>query len=184
MSEYRFGRCVRVAAPVELVRQFFIDGEAWFRLNPEWEVLTIGDDSLKVRYERSEVEAEYCRPASADFSGSGNGYALAGEPPRTIRLNWIAEDLQHSRIDWAEDFPETIEDARRAELNLWVDAAAGYLAIAARRDRRGRLLRWFLDRIWLKMSPTGRRVGLLIIGMEALALLLFIAILIGDRLFG
>lgn len=170
-----------VAAPIEQVWQFFLDGEAWFRLNPEWEVLALDKTCLKVRYERSEQEAEYCRPASADFSRNGGTLTFAGTPARAITLALSPQGETQTRIDWGEDFAEPVETARYAELNLWLDATAGYLAFAARKDRRARLTRWLLDRIWLRMSPMARRISLMIVGMEFLALLLFIAILIVYR---
>jgi carbon monoxide dehydrogenase subunit G len=185
VSEYPYERSFLVAAPVGLVVRFFADGEAWYRLNPEWEVLALERDAtgqrLKVRYERSEREADYCRPASADFSNSGGTIVLTGAPARTIDLQLKAEG-QHTRIDWREAFADPIETARLAELNLWLDATAGYLAFAARKDRRARLTSWLLDRVWLRMSPMSRRISLMIVGMEFLALLLFIAIVIVYRL--
>ncbi|HAZ60524.1 MAG TPA: hypothetical protein DCY89_03000 [Gammaproteobacteria bacterium] len=181
-------RSLLIAAPTDLVAQFFRDGEAWYRLNPEWEVVSLdktGDPQrLKVRYERSEREAEYCRPASADFAPGGGMIALAGDPTRTIALTLSPLGETQTRLDWRETFSAPIETARLAELNLWGAAAAGYLAFAARKDRRARLARWLLDRFWLRMTPTARRVGLLIVGMEGLALLLFIAIVIVYRLIG
>lgn len=182
MSEHLYERSLLVAAPAELVTRFFSDGEAWYRLNPEWEVLSLtrtdGQQMLKVRYERSEQEAEYCRPASAEFSVAGGEITFMGEPARTITLTLTAHGDTQTRIDWREAFAEPIETARLAELNLWLDAAAGYLAFAARSDRKARLAHWLLDRIWLRMSPTSRRISLMIVGMEFLALLLFIAIVI------
>lgn len=187
MSEHLYERSFRVAAPVERVVRFFADGEAWYRLNPEWEVLALERDDagqrLKVRYERSEREVEYCRPASAEFSNAGGTIVLAGTPARSIELQLIPEG-DFTRIDWRETFPEPVETAQLAELNLWLDAAAGYLGFAARQDRRARLTCWLLDRVWLRMSPMSRRISLMIVGMEFLALLLFIAIVIVYRLTG
>lgn len=181
MSEHCYERSILVAAPVDRVVRFFVDGEAWYRLNPEWEVLSLqrdnDDQRLKVRYERSEQEAEYCRHASADFRAAGGRITFAGEPARTIGLT-LSPAGAHTRIDYREDFPAALETARLAELNLWLDAAAGYLAYAARTDRRARLAHWLLDRFWLRMSPMSRRISLMIVGMEFLALLLFIAIVI------
>lgn len=188
MSEHIFERSILIAAPPDLVARFFSNGEAWYRLNPEWEVLSLdktGDPHiLKVRYERSEQEAEYCRPASADFSQDGGTITLTGEPTRTITLAWTPMDATRTRLDWRESFATPIETALLAELNLWVDAVAGYLAFAARRDWRARLASWLLDRFWLRMSPMSRRISLMIVGMEFLALLLFIAIVIVYRLIG
>jgi hypothetical protein len=181
VSEQRYERSILIAAPVNLVAQFFIDGEAWYRLNPEWEVLSMerrgADQILKVRYERSEQEAEYRRHAEADFHAAGGRIAFAGEPARTIELTLTSAGT-HTRVDYREEFATALETARLAELNLWLDAAAGYLAYAARTDRKARLAHWLLDRFWLRMSPMSRRISLMIVGMEFLALLLFIAIVI------
>ena len=212
MSEARFERTLTIAAPAETMAAFFADREAWFRLNPEWEVLALDAENLKVRYERSEAEAEYRvdfrRVAGADLpegrrtprsggpeQGEGLGEAehfgedggdclLDGPAPRTVHLSWQALGAGRTRVTFAEQFAAPQETRRLAELNLWADAAAGYLRIAARRDRRGRFMRWLLDRAWLKLSPTARRVGLLVIAMEALALLLFIAVLLIYRFTG
>jgi hypothetical protein len=188
VSENPYERSILLAAPADLIARFFADGEAWYRLNPEWEVLALDKDAsgqqLKVRYERSEQEVEYRCPASADFCITGGTIIFSGEPARTIVLNLTPVGDRQTRLDWREDFPAPLEAERIAELNLWIDAAAGYLAFAARSDLRARLARWLLDRVWLRMSPMSRRISLLIIGMEALALLLFIAILVVYRFIG
>lgn len=183
MSEpQRYQRHLTLAAPPALVAEFFKDAEACFRLNPEWEVLAFDKNQrpqrLKVRYERSEQEADYSRPAPADFAETGGVLMLQGEPTRTIHLTWTARADGATQLVWEEAFDAPLEPARLAELNLWGDAIAGYLRLAARSDWRARLARWLLDRIWLRMSPTGRRVALLVIAMEGLAFLLLLAILI------
>jgi hypothetical protein len=188
VSDYPYERSLLIAAPAAVVAQFFRDGEAWYRLNPEWEVVSLDKQGnpqlLKVRYERSEQEATYCRPASADFSHGGGTITLTGDPTRTITVTLTPLGEMQTRLDWRETFSEPVETARRAELNLWLDAAAGYLAYAARTDRRARLAHWLLDRFWLRMSPMSRRISLMIVGMEFLALLLFVAIVIIYRLIG
>lgn len=183
VSENIFERSRRVGAPPELVAQFFREGNAWFRLNPEWEVLSFADGRLRVRYERSEQEAEW-RITTAEFGGAGGTVMFEGDPPRRIVLGWVADAEGGTRLNFREEFQAPVEVERTAELGLWLDAAAGYIALAARSDWRARSGKWLLDRIWLKMSPTARRVGIIIIAMEAMALLLFIAIVLIDRLFG
>jgi len=177
VSDYRYEKSLIVAAAPDLVASFFADGNAWFRLNPEWEVLAFRDDQLSVRYERSETEAAW-RATRTDFGPTGGTVRFEGDAPRTLMLSWRPVAGGHTQLAYREEFPAPIETARLAELNLWLDATAGYLALAARGDRRGRAMRWVLDRFWLKLSPTARRVGLIVIAMEILALLLFVAILV------
>jgi hypothetical protein len=183
VSENVFERSRPAAAPPEVAARFFTDCNAWFRLNPEWEVLSFGDGRLKVRYERSEAEAEW-RVATADFGATGGTVLLEGEQPRRMQLTWSPAQDGRMQLGYREEFAAPVETGRIAELSVWLDAAAGYLALAARGDRRARVGKWLLDRIWLKMSPTARRVGLIVIAMEALALLLFVAIVLIDRLTG
>ena len=188
VSEHLYRRSLRIAAPVQQVVDFFNEGNAWYRINPEWEVLAFRPEAegqyLKVRYERSEQEAVYRRRGNAAVDLAGGRVELVGDPPRNILLRLAIENEKMTFLEFSEDFDNTVDTARRAELNLWLDACAGYLALGARRDRRARLMRWLLDRFWLRMSPTSRRVSLMIIGMEGLALLFFISLLIIYRLLG
>lgn len=183
MSDAVYQRERLAAAPPALAARFFGEPDAWWRLNPEWEVLAHEPGRLRVRYERSEAEEEW-RIRPSKFSDDGGVVVLEGAHPRRIELSWRALPAGGTALGYREAFDAPIEDARRAELNLWLDAAAGYLALAARRDRRARLGKWLLDKAWLRMSPTSRRVGLIIVAMEALALLLFIAVVIVVRFVG
>ncbi len=118
MSEHLYEHSLLIAAPAERVARFFNDGDAWYRLNPEWEVLSFARAAdqhlLKVRYERSEQEAEYCRPVSTDFPITGGEITFTGEPARTIALALTAHGDTHTRLDWREVFVSPIESARRA----------------------------------------------------------------------
>jgi hypothetical protein len=181
--EYSFERSRTAATPPELAARFFEDGNAWFRLNPEWEVLSFKDGRLRVRYERSEAEVEW-RVATADVHATGGTIVLEGDQPRSVKLTWEPIGDKRIQLGYREEFAAPLETERLAELSVWLDAASGYLALAARNDWRARFGKWLLDKFWLKMSPTARRVGLIVIAMEALALLLFVAIVLIDRVFG
>jgi hypothetical protein len=183
VSESVFERSVMVTAPADVVRRLVWDGEALFRLNPEWEVLAYAGDALRVRYERSEAEADY-RVVRADRPGEGASIELVGEPARRIDLTWRADGDGRLRLDYREAFAAPPDMERGAELTMWLRAFAGYLALTAGGGRKPRVMRWLLDRIWLRMTPTSRRVSLLIVGMEALALLLFVAIVLVYRFSG
>lgn len=183
MSEHRFERTRPVAASPQLAANFFRAADAWFRLNPEWEVLSFDGFVLRVRYERSEAEAEWQVVVHA-AAANGIAVTLDGPHPRRIELNWESTGDGALLLSYGEAFDQPVETARIAELNLWLDAAAGYLALAARRDRRARFGKWLLDKAWLRMSPASRRVGLIVFAMEALALLLFIAVVIVYKIAG
>lgn len=170
-----------MAAPPALVSRLLSDGDALLRLNPEWEVLALSGDHLHVRYERSEAEADY---RLVRTPGQGRlRIELVGELPRRLEYSWEPV-AAGSRVGFCEEFGELLEASRAAELHLWLRAFAGYVALAARTTRRARLVRWLVDRVWLRMTPTARRVSLLIVAMEALALVLLVAVLLVLRWWG
>ena len=155
--------------------------ETLFRLNPEWEVLDLAGDRLHVRYERTEAEAEY---AIRRHAGEASlRVDLLGASGRSFEYAWPAAG-SGIRLEYREDLAEPLSNLRLAELQLWLQAVAGYLALASRNSRRARLVRWLIDRFWLRMTPTARRVSLLIVAMELLALILLVAVLLVLRWWG
>jgi hypothetical protein len=178
VSETLFERSILVAASPSATGHILGAGEALFRLNPEWEVLALSSDRLLVRYESTDLEAAYvvsrrAEPGQLEVD-------LAGEPARHFRVAWPAHG-DGIRLEYRESFAAPLPTARLAELQVWLRAVAGYLALASRSSRRARVLTWLIDRIWLRMSPTARRVSLLIVAMDLLALLLLVAVLLVMR---
>jgi hypothetical protein len=60
----------------------------------------------------------------------------------------------------------------------WLKSAANYLLISRRTSLFSRTWKWFLDRYWLKMSPSGRRTVFFVVVAEGLSLLFFLLILV------
>jgi hypothetical protein len=45
-------------------------------------------------------------------------------------------------------------------------------------EKQGKAIKWFLDRLWLRMSPSQRRIALIIIIAEGIGLVALIAVVI------
>ena len=75
-------------------------------------------------------------------------------------------------------------DAYREELRFWVRSIAAYIALTAGRGIRKNVMKWFMDRIWLKLNLRERKIALILMAFSAaeLVLLLFMAVL--WRIFG
>lgn len=181
MSDHLFAYERVVVTTPAIASNFFREGRAWYRLNPEWEVLAHADERLSVRYERSEVERSW--RINSTFAAMQGTITLTGEETRRIEIGWQPCGEQAVRFEYRERFAHPLEKERLAELHWWCEASAGYLALAARQDWWARLGRWLLDRIWLQMSPTARRITMLILAMEALAFLLFLVLVLALRFF-
>ena len=70
----------------------------------------------------------------------------------------------------------------RTNLALWLRATADYLLLSASPRWRARLGKWLLDRIWLRMNQTGRRVVILILAYEVVGLAFLVAWLLWERM--
>lgn len=172
--------------PRRVVVDFFRNPETWFRLNPEWEFRKLTCDPamvpctefiLDVRYDRSEREATYHGSISGRPEETGITLLLNGDLPRQIHLTFAGKgSTVHSLI--LEEFGETeFEPRKQTELVLWLKSTADYISISNRRAWHWRVLRYLIDRIWLRMSPIGRRVAFLVIAFELAGLIFLVGLL-------
>lgn len=154
--------------------------DTWLRLNPQWSVLALtpGDRAgvyeLQVRDEQSEREIR-CR---LDFSAPPDAgawiLALAGdEQDRRIEVRVVATD-NGTRLVYREEGVAEQDVPLRTNLSLWHRSSADYLLLSSRRGLRPRLMKWLLDRIWLRMSQPGRRITFMVVVSEIAALALFL----------
>lgn len=169
-----------------LVANFFRNLETWFRLNPEWEVRVLADGCdlvpgkefrLEVCYDRSEREAKYLGRAEEWRQGEGFTLLLDGDPPRRIRLTLQGNEDMVSALVYEELGESPVEPRQQTELVLWLKSTADYLNISSRPGWHWRALRFLIERLWLRLNPTGRRVVFLILVFELAGLALLIGLL-------
>jgi len=61
---------------------------------------------------------------------------------------------------------------------LWVQSIANYAQLSQKKTVTDRVCLWVVDRVWLKMSPAGKRIVLLILVSEAAGFVFFILLLL------
>lgn len=164
--------------------------DLWLRLNPQCSVLDIkqseqpGRYSLHLRDEQSEPQS---RPTAhfEEHVECGAWHLELADIAHTLTLDvHIQEIPQGTRLVYREEaVPETAQ-ALRTNLALWHRSTAGYIQLAARKNLRSRLLKYPLDRIWLRMSQPGRRIVFFVIVSELAALALVLLWVLWGLLFG
>lgn len=185
-----FKTSMPLALPRVQTMDFFRKPDTWFRLNPEWEVRRLANAhafaegaefGLEVCYDRSGVEATYRGKTEEWKEGEGFSLLLDGDPQRRIRLTLAGEGETASALVYEELGEAPLEPRQQTERVLWLKSTADYLVIASRRKWRWRALRFLIDKLWLRLSPMGRRVVFLVLVLEFAGLLLLIGLLAIQR---
>ncbi len=186
LLDYSFS--LKILCPKEKVFSFFYDIEKFFRLNPQWEVLAIeGEVFLKqgsnfilnTRHDRSEKEIKYNATVSELLEGELFKMSLDSDSESMFFTISVKDGGDSSSIiEYKETMNEEVSAARKREINLWIKSIANYILIQEKRTPFNRAWKWFLDKIWLKMGPSGKRIALIIVLSELLALLFFLLLLI------
>jgi hypothetical protein len=169
----------------ETVFSFFYELEKWFRLNPQWEVLSLENGkrakeneqfTLRVKYDRTEKEVLY-KGTVEEFRDNQITVRLDAEVPRliTVKLNDAENGMSILSYEEVSDVELPVEEKRN--LNLWIKSVANYILLSRKKTLPSRIWKWIVDKIWLKMSPSGRRIAFFIVVAEAATLVFFILLL-------
>jgi hypothetical protein len=170
----------------ELLFPFFYDVEKWFRLNPQWELLSLESFGLsrgarfgcRVKYDRTEEEVTYAGSVEDLVENNRISIRLQAGRPRlfTITVSDAANGM--SLISYEETAEEELSQEEKTELNLWLGSIGNYILIARKKTFRGRIWKRIIDRVWLKMSPQARRIVFIILVSESFAFLLFLGVIL------
>jgi len=177
---------IKIPLPQEKISPFFYGLEKWFRLNPQWEVLSIerachikkGDRfGLRVRYDRTENLVNYDGVVEELIDGRLLSVRLNAENLRRITVHF--GDKGDTSILRQEEIMENEGSPMdQGELNSWLKSVAWYLVLQNKNTPWSKFWKFFMDRLWLRMSPSGRRIVLLIVIGEAAGFIFFLLFLI------
>ncbi len=177
----------KISCPKEEVFSFFYDIERFLRLNPQWEIISIeGDFTLKkgsnfilnTRYDRSGKEIRYNATVDELLEGELFTIRLDSDTEPVFFSIAVKEVSSFTIIEYKETIDAEHSPQRKRELILWLKSIANYILIQKKKTPFSRAWKWFLDRVWLKMSPMSRRIAFIIVLSELLALAFFFLLLI------
>ncbi|MDI1472346.1 MAG: hypothetical protein QMD43_04185 [Thermodesulfovibrio sp.] len=175
----------------DFIYKLFTDLEKVFRLNPQWSVLfferKIKNDptsnfTLKVRYDISEREINYSG-SIIDFNPQQIIIKLDGEISRIISLKMTEITDQKTHIAYEETCNEEISTSEKRNIHLWIKSIANYIQITQRKSIFSKIWLKIIDKIWLRLTPAGRRIVFFIVVAEIASLIFLIFILISWKIF-
>lgn len=183
----KYSYSLRIPQAKETFRSFFSNFDTWFRLNPQWEVLSLepcgqmGKDctfTLEVKYDDTEENMCYQGMVEEFLDGTLIAIRLDARIVRLITIKIEDIDNKESMLLYEESRDGEPSFHEKAEINLWVRSVANYITVAQKRTFCSRIWKRIIDGFWLKMGPSGRRVVFFIIVFEGAALILFLFFLI------
>jgi len=176
-----------ISAPRGAVFSLCCDLKKLFRLNPQWEVLSLEQATvaaerarfdLTVEYDRAETKASFQGTVEAFVPNSEIAIKLNTAQPRRIILRFDDAGDKAALVTYEEEGEAETPPEEKRELMLWVQSIANYAQLSQKKTVTDRVCLWVVDRVWLKMSPAGKRIVLLILVSEAAGFVFFILLLL------
>jgi hypothetical protein len=162
-----------ISAPEHIVRDVILNPDILLRLNPSWFIEQItpeGKGSYEVTlYDDKTEDTSRVQVTVEDLEQSirytMNAVAMeffihhAGKGKTGLAV--------HGSLSRESDFP------------YWMRGLRNYIRLEA---GQGRIAKWFLDRCWLRMTPSQRRITVIIIIAEGISIAALIAVVIALKL--
>jgi hypothetical protein len=64
---------------------------------------------------------------------------------------------------------------RNEDLPYWLKGVRNYMLL---RERQSRVITWFLDCVWLRMTPSQRRIAVIVIMAEGVGFIALLAVIV------
>ena len=160
---------ITIPSPSERIIDFILNPEPVLRLNPSWHVRGIEADR----------EGSYALRLYDDRADVTMHIALRVK----VREKAICYIMNSEMIVFSVDELEpttsrlTITGGmfRNEDLPYWLRGVRNYMLLE---EKQSRVIKWFLDSVWLRMTPSQRRIALMIIMAEGIGLIVLIAVII------
>lgn len=108
-------------------------------------------------------------------------YTIEPGAVRTMQyeLEPMGDGVQLTQTFELDSDNEIIVDGTQSELDAWIKSVGNYLKLCGSRSPLKRAWKWFMDRVWLRLSLSERNIALIMVKISVLELaLLLILVLI------
>lgn len=172
--------------------ELLADLETVLRLGPQWDVKTLKMEGAVAQASDFVLDVEYDRAETpVSFAGKVEEFT----PGKALRL--VMQAQEHS-VDFSVNLSESpagtliafriaavpspvIEDLR--EYDMWARSIVNYIKISASRKPLTRIWKWFLDRWWLKMTQSGKRLVFFVVVADGFSVVFLAAVLLWWKYF-
>ena len=151
--------------------------EFLFRLNPHW--IITGFTSSSPAYDAEIVDHETSTPAALRgeiVRGSGALLAITSDSGEWEKITFfIKNNTLHAEVRYCEGPPEDLE----RKMVLWLRSIQQYLRLYRTDSLNTRFFRLLMNRVILPMTPSQRKISLMLVRLTVLELLVIVLIVVG-----
>jgi len=164
---------ISIKAPAGFVRKFFLDPYHVLRLNPSWYVKQItaedtGAYAITLYDDRSDESSQIC--LNIEVHGQSIHYRMNSDT-----IDFFVDEATPllTELSIKGNF------FRGEDLPYWLRGLKNYIQLEV---KQGGIAKWLLDRFWLRMTPSQRRIAIIIIIAEGTGLAALAAVVVALRL--
>jgi hypothetical protein len=164
---------IDIRAPRDIARNVFLNPDIVLRLNPSWYIRKIetvekGLYTVNLYDDRTEDTSQV--NLKVEESEQSINYIMNSG---TIKF------LMHEATPSVIGLSVQGDFFREADLPYWMKGLKNYIRLEAKQSRIAKSL---LDRFWLRMTPSQRRITVIIIVAEGIGLAVLIAVIVALKL--
>ena len=160
---------IDIKAPAAMVRNFFLNPDIALRLNPSWHLKHIqaiqnNSYALTIYDDRTEDSCQVI--LSVEILEKSINYRINSDV-----IEFSAEEMSPAMTKLS------IRGNlfRKEDLPYWLKGIQNYIMLE---EKKSKIIKWLLDRFWLRMSPSQRRIALILVIAEGIGLVALIAVVI------
>jgi len=163
---------IDIKAPVAMVKKFFLNPDIALKLNPSWYVKDIkatGKNlyTLMLYDDRTEDSRQVI--LSVVVLEKSVNYTM-----NSAAIEFLIDEVEPSitKVAIRGDI------FREEDLSYWLKGLKNYIKLA---EKQNSFSKWLLDRFWLRMTPSQRRITIIILLAEGIGLAALIVVAIGMK---
>lgn len=151
--------------------------EFLFRLNPHWVINSFSCAEESYVAEITDHETDQSSVLKGGYTIGPDGFPrISAENGDWHSVNFFEKNGSlHAEVNYIEDPPEEVE----RQVVLWLRSVKEYLRLYTANSINARFFRLIMNRIILQMTPSQRKISLMLIRITILELLVIVLILVG-----
>ena len=164
---------IDIKAPLNSARKLLLDPDTVLRLNPSWyvkDIETADKDVYDITLYDDKMEEVRRTVLTVEVRGNSINYIMNSNMTKFL-IHEVSPTITGLSIE--DDF------FRKEDLPYWLKGLKNYIQLEVRQSR---IVKFLLDRFWLSMTPSQRRIAIIIIIAEGTGLAALAAVVLAIKL--